>query len=257
VSNTSGRYVIVSPASVATAVDPTTSFLIAPNVNVVGGGTGFKGYLDVDPSSNTARGVWVVDPGAGYTHATATIQANTSIGTGASVRPILPPIGGHGSDPLVELPTSYVGVSVSFANSQVNTIPTEVAYRSISLLSNPTRLANSQPYVDSTFDATWRIDISTPGGIPFQLHETVATADGATATVSFANTTVAVLSNLRGVIAPLQVLIGQTTGVVATIQVLNSPDVNRYSGQLLYAAHNQPISRSSTSTETIRLTFEL
>lgn len=257
VSNTSGRFVVLGSASLASAVDPTSSFLIAPNVVVTGAGSGFKGYLDVDPSSNTARGVWVVDPGSGYTFATATIVANTSIGTGAVVRPVLPPIGGHGIDPIVELPTDRVGVSVSFANNQLGTIPTEVTYRSVSLLSNPTHAANSQPYVDSTFDNTLRLNVAVPGGVPFVMHEEVSNADGATGRVAFANTTVTILNQVRGTFANLQVITGQTSGVVATIQALNTPDVNRFSGQLLYAAHATPVSRTPTSTETVRLTFTL
>lgn len=257
VSNTSGRFVVLGQTGLASQFDATTRFLLAPNVVLHGNGSGFKGYLMIDPVSNTATGVWVVNPGEGYSFATPQIVAN--FGSGAVIHPVMPPVGGHGSDPSTELPASTVGVSVSFVGNQTNTIPTELSFRTVGLCANleAYNSPNHQLYTDLTFNNTWDVTVTMPGGQPFGLGETVSTSTGVTAEVVYATTTRVILANVRGSLSPLQVLTGQSTGLVGSIQALNTPDVDKYTGDLLYATNITPVQRSQTSTETVRLTFNL
>jgi len=255
VANTVGRFAVIDIGPAASAINLGSVVRIAPNVVVRGNGQGFAGLLEIDPTSNTAMGVLVTNPGSGYTQATATVENNPLFGSGAVVRPILAPAGGHGSSVVDELPTEGLCVSVTFANTQMNTIPTEATVRTVSILGEPNTLAGT-PASALTFRAAAQVSLNTPGGVPFARYETVRTSDGnGSAVVAFANTTSAILTSMRGTMAAMQVLIGDQSQTVATIQALNTPTANAHSGHLLCAANVDPIDRSPTSSEIVRLTI--
>jgi hypothetical protein len=81
----------------------------------------------------------MLERGAGYTYAVANVLTSNVVGvtTNASVRVIYSPDGGHGSDPAKELFSSYLCISVKFANNESNTIPVTNDIYQIGLLKDP------------------------------------------------------------------------------------------------------------------------
>lgn len=135
------RRFITVDASFSPAIAATDTFEISPNVIVTGDGTGFQGRAVINETSGTIERVEIIDRGTGYTQATATIVANTAgFDTNAfsagSARPIISPIGGHGSDPQKELYGHLVGVSVDFAGNELPTANND--YRSFGIMKDPT-----------------------------------------------------------------------------------------------------------------------
>lgn len=123
------------------APDTTTSYLITPSVIVTGDGSNALAHAIVS-SNATVNGyidrVVVVNGGENYTVATARVIGNTAgISNTATVVPILPPKGGHGSDAPAELGASYLGISVTFSNTEAGYISTENDYRTIGILKDP------------------------------------------------------------------------------------------------------------------------
>ena len=109
-------------------MDLTSSFSILPKISIIGDGTGAIALPEINPAANSISDVIIIDRGSGYSYANATISGNTGIiaanGTpimtdNALLRPVIAPPNGHGSNPLEELYTSNIGVSVSFSNSEV------------------------------------------------------------------------------------------------------------------------------------------
>ena len=61
--------------------------------------------------------------------------------TAPIIHPLISPINGFGKNPVAELPAFYAGLAVDFNGDVEGELPTNISYRQISLLRNPTRNA--------------------------------------------------------------------------------------------------------------------
>jgi hypothetical protein len=132
--------VIESPFTVAPAAGD--AYLIAPYVVASGDGTtNATGYAVVSSNAsvnNYISKINVIERGEGFTYATATIQGNTGgISNTATLKAILPPKGGHGSDAYLELGSTSLGVSITLNTTESGYVSTENDYRSISIIRDP------------------------------------------------------------------------------------------------------------------------
>jgi len=119
--------------------DLTTQYIIAPNVKILGDGIGAKAISVVNSASLSIDRVEVVNTGTNYTYADIQIVGNTGTvtATSASGRAIVSPHQGHGSDVYSELNANKVGISVTFANNEANTLSTRNDYSRIGILRGP------------------------------------------------------------------------------------------------------------------------
>ncbi len=157
---------------------PTTSsrYEITPHVSVVGDGANCVARAIIDPVSNTVNTIEITSRGSGYSYAVAEVIGNTGIivngstviqANNAVLRPIMGPIGGHGSDINNELGAVALGFSVTFANTEQLTIPIDGRYRQIGLMKDPLfanvelTIANTQGvFVDEEIVFVANTDIS-------------------------------------------------------------------------------------------------
>jgi hypothetical protein len=119
--------------------DLSSAFNITPYVNVMGDGSGAVGIAVVNTTSKAIQRIDMVSGGSNYTYANVSIVGNTGtlIANSASARAVIAPHGGHGYDVSSELNANKLGISVTFANSEANTISTQNDYSRIGLLQNP------------------------------------------------------------------------------------------------------------------------
>jgi hypothetical protein len=138
--NPSTRVAVVNSAF-ATAPSSDSTYIISPNVSVNGDGFGAAGYAVVASNSsvnNFISKITLVNRGSGYTYATATITGNTGgVSNTASLKAIIPPVGGHGSDSLNELGVIGTGISVSYNTNESGFITVDNDYRKIAILKDP------------------------------------------------------------------------------------------------------------------------
>lgn len=142
--NTSGiaKQIILNQA-LTTVPDVTSQWEISPTVLVAGDGqqtTNCIARALINAfSSNSVYAVQILQRGAGYSFGQANVIGNSLAPTSnlAAVELILPPPGGHGANAQNELFATSVGVSVTFSNSESNTISTVNDYRTIGILKNP------------------------------------------------------------------------------------------------------------------------
>lgn len=118
-----------------------SGFEISPGVFITGDGTqaiNAEARAIINSVGNVVQRIEMLNLGAGYTFATATVLAGSIIPVTntAVLRPIFPPPGGHGSDPAAELGATRVCFSVKFANTDVD-IPVSNEYRTIGILKDP------------------------------------------------------------------------------------------------------------------------
>lgn len=132
------RRVAVVNSSFTTSPDSSSTYLIRPNVRLVGDGSGFVGYASVSSNAtvnNFISKINVINRGSNYTYATALLTGNTGgISNTANLRPIIPPPGGHGADPASELGAKTASLSITISNNESGFISTDNDYRQIVLI---------------------------------------------------------------------------------------------------------------------------
>ena len=117
----------------------TSIFRIAPQIQITGDGVGAKAVCTVNTISGSyfIETVDVLNSGNNYSYANVSVVANPSYGSGAVIRAIIPPKGGHGYDAATELGCYHLGVSMLFNNSEYSTVSTDVPFRQAGIISYP------------------------------------------------------------------------------------------------------------------------
>lgn len=140
-SNANGKYAVIDAEF---AITPTNAseFEVYPTVAITGSGRqtiNAAARALVNAVGNSIYRVEMLSRGLNYDYAVANVIANAVVGviSVANVQPAYSPPGGHGADAASELGADAVSVSVSFANSESNTIPTTNGFRQIGLMKDP------------------------------------------------------------------------------------------------------------------------
>jgi hypothetical protein len=233
-------------------------YQIAPTLNLVGDGLNFEGYLLMNQQSQSIVSVQIVDPGTGYNIATAQVISGTSFGSGASLRPIISPPGGHGSDVFGELYCQYLGLSASFANNVG--LPDDVTIRTVGLLKNPEAYgANGAPFTDDLFIQTVSLNVSNTTSSMFSIgEEIIGNVSRSRGAVALCNSSVVLITGYTGAFLTGETLNGQTSGVQFIFNSSNTtPDVQLYTGDILYLQNINATQRSSTSSEQLKMIVRL
>jgi hypothetical protein len=130
-----------TPLSYTPAGGGAETYHIGPTVWVAGDGAGANAYA-ICTQAGTIKQVNALNTantGNSYTFATVTIDPQSrDVGSGVSVRSIIPPQGGHGHDPADELNGFNVLLNKTINGAgEGNTYPVSNDYRVVSLLRNP------------------------------------------------------------------------------------------------------------------------
>lgn len=141
-SNT-GRKIIVINEEFDNTIVATDTYEIYPNVFVFD--TGAKMQVNCiaraivsGETGNSITKVEVFNPGSGYRSANVVVLPDPVVGvtSNASLRAIISPPGGHGSDVVEELGAGYVGLSTKFVENE-SPLSAENDYRTIGLIKEP------------------------------------------------------------------------------------------------------------------------
>jgi hypothetical protein len=206
-------YAVIGTDKVATidtaftvAPDTTSSYEITPSINILGDGSNAKARALVNTSSgNSIYRVEIIERGQNYSFATATVVGNTGgVSNAASLSVIIGPKGGHGADPEYELGGKYLGFSVSFANTEANTIPSTNDFRTIGILKDPL-FANVEFALSSVIGA-------------YVDEEIVSQANtNASGVVTYFSGSTLRLSNVTGTFTTGQIVTGATSNATANV----------------------------------------
>lgn len=159
--------VIVLDEEFAYDVGVSATFDIYPGVIITGDGSesvNAVGRAVVNNSTNTIHNVQMFNVGSEYKSANAYVYASPDITvTNAELRVVRSPYNGHGSNPEVELGCNTLAVSVSFVDSESNTVPYTNDYRTVGLISDPVFSSTRLTFADqSTFFVDEYIDKIAP-----------------------------------------------------------------------------------------------
>ena len=260
-SNSSGNWAILSSPANTNNIEPSiTQYIISPTVNIsTNGNIPPKAYSVVNTSSNSIQSIVIIDPGSGVTWANANIVANNTFGSGANLYCIVPPPGGHGSNPASELYCQGLGLSITISNNESNTISTNLSYNRIGLLKNPYYSANgvksTTPFTSNTFSSL--LYCNTSGGIAYTVGDTViGSVSNSSGIVVSSNSSVLTLTGDQAFVNA-EYITSVSTSISSQININKFSDI--YTGDIrpLYVQNISDVTRSNTQSESFKLVIQI
>lgn len=237
-----------------------TDYTNNTTINVIGDGTGCIANPVIE--NGKIKQIIVASYGSGYSYADVIIDdpARSIIldAIDAETYPILPSIGGHGSNAVSELFGSTVAINFSFREASFDDILLE--YRQFGLLKNPTHINNGRMLVDSVYFIVYTTIFNNVIGL---LKDDLLTYENVKfRVVSIEHGNIVKLQQIGTVVKkPLGLLTSDVFGEVprsyTSTSVTSQPIANKYSGELLYASNETPFSFTENQDITIKtfLTF--
>jgi hypothetical protein len=230
-------------------------------INVKGDGNNATASASVN-EAGTITDIQVTDPGQGYTFVELEIQQTVGNGTGASLRPVVSPVSGHGGNPPRELFAKNVGVTVSFTSDDADVIVGN-EFRQVGFIKNMHTYDESGTFTSAVGTPCHVVTIDTADASKFNLDDKVTTDDGGEFSViqkidasGDGNIdTVYLLEKFPGISAS-STFTNVTTGDTGiTINTVTDPEISNHSGEILYIDNRRPITRDENQVETLKVVF--
>lgn len=227
-------------------------------VNITGDGLFANAVAVRNTVTFQLESIIVDNKGSKYTFANVNIKSST--GTGAKARAIISPPGGHGSDPLYELGGSYIMIDKKINNLEEGVLTVANDYRQIAIIEDPVVYNETRTISNTVVSQLTVLSMAQSSSTTnYQEDEWVyqgtnlanATFKGIVVDWDFPNNSLK-LSNVTG--TPTSDLItGNTTTTTRYVSSILTPDMQPYSGKLLYIDHIVPIERSIDQNEEFKI----
>jgi hypothetical protein len=233
-------------------------------------GDGLGCNVTADVANGVITNLNIVDGGVNYTTASFTIEdtIQTNAGIDAEIRAVISPRNGHGFSPVYELGASDQMISVDFEGDLNGLMPTENdgsdGFRQIAIIKDP-KLANGL-YASATVYPMYTSYLMSNPPVDFEHNAFVFVGpswDAATfkaVVVHFDNDTNELLVNR--ISGNSELVVGETLyqkdspSAAARALSITEPDINIFTGEVLYLENKSEIIRSPDQTETIKLVVE-
>lgn len=226
------------------------------SVIITGDGQDANAIAIRDVTTNTISSIVLDNKGINYSHANAIFYSPT--GSGGSARVVISPPGGHGSDPLSELGGTNILINMLFKNYESYKLPVNNEFRQISLIESPKVFGTSNIISNTVVSQTTHITLN---GISVEYISDEYVYQGA----SLDNYTfkgrvvewdsannILKLSNVTGD-PRSELLIGVTSTAARFLSSVTDPDMEPYSGKLLYIDNIIPIQRAADQAEDFKI----
>lgn len=254
-----------------TPPDTSSVYTITPRIVVSGGGgTGLiaRAYTNAGAISK----VEVVEPGSGYRFADAiTLEVRDSIsgathGTGAEIRAVISPIGGHGKNPVEELGGYYTITNVKLDYNETDFI-TKNDYRITGIVSGVCDFNTTTLSTANTLRATKILVCSglNSGGSFDEDEEILGGTSGAKAIVVESNEPGGAVANIQIVqnsdtgftaFTAGETITGQVSGATATLGSITNPEIALYQGRIIHVEQRRPLMRDPEQYEDSKIVIE-
>lgn len=225
-------------------------------ISISGDGQDANAFAIRNVTSNTISTIVIDNKGSGYTYANVTLSSTT--GTGAVARAIISPAGGHGSDPLTELGGSNLILNLQFKSNENGKLPVTNEYRQIALFEDPIAQGATYPVSNTVVNQTTILNLT---GTSAEYVEDEFVYQGASLQSSTYSGRVVEwdssnnrlkLIDVKG-IPTSDLVVGYTTGAARFIGSITYPDMEPYTGKLLYIDNITPITRTVDQAEDFKI----
>lgn len=219
---------------------------------ITGDGTGAAGVIST--SNGSITDIIVTNPGSNYTF--ANVSVTSSLGSNASFIAPISPVGGHGYDSVAELGCSHVMVTCEFDGNEGGLIPTDIDFRQVGLIVNPTALSTYPNPANASIYKTTTDFVVAPGFGIYQIDETVYQGASLT-TASFSGTVLSYdvasnvlrLINTTGTPTLNSPVFGNSSLTARTVLSVSTPDFITFSGFMTYIENRESVQRSPDGIE--------
>tara|TARA_E500000318_G_scaffold12260_1_gene11220 strand:- start:2991 stop:4940 length:1950 start_codon:yes stop_codon:yes gene_type:complete len=234
-------------------------------IEVTGDGVDFAGNVILDDNNNTVKNIVVVNPGTGYTFANVQIKDSANVGTGANISAILSPQGGHGFDAVSELFGETLTLFSTINNEKIHNTNVDNDFRQFGIIRNIEQKNSRKLFSNSSgtpcFLASFNT-VETSSGVnltkdtvldlkgtdrQFEVVEVVPSTKQMVLT-SLNNHTLVAEDTLNDSITDKDFVVSSVTG---------SPDINKFSGELLYIDNRTATSFTDEQLVTLRAILKL
>ncbi len=227
-------------------------------VTITGDGTGARALANVT-SANVIDKISVSEYGSGYTFANVSIFGN---GIDGSARAIMGPVDGHGYYPAEELAANSVMISVKIGegdSTEGGLISDVITFRQYGFLRDPYKYGNTRPLnsLSSNNFVSQTHNITLVPGSNYTRNEIVYQGTSlANATFSgivndYTSSEVR-LTNVLGIFTPGGSLTGVTSVVSRNGIKITYPELQPYTGDILYVENRSAVQRTTGQAENLR-----
>ncbi len=220
------------------------------NVTITGDGTGATATATIVSGEITK--IDVVNPGKNYTSATVTI---TGDGDGAQGRPILPPARGHGKDPVSELNCRSLSLFTSITGEKNQGFTVSNDYRQFGIIKDISDWDDTKFYSQAVGSACWVLSASSVNTTNVTNDTILISGRSARYLVVGSTSTSVLVVSVDGVdpVVGDTMLLDET--LEFTVSGVTEPDVDKYSGKLLYIDNRQAFTTTDQAVS-IRTVFK-
>jgi hypothetical protein len=233
-------------------------------------GDGTLADITVDVVDGVITDINIVNGGNNYTRATITLDdpIKQLIGNTANLQAIISPQYGHGSDAARELGASSLMISMDFSSDVNGNLPTQSngkdtirqfsLVRDIKLKTGSLATGSVYPMYTKVFTSNPPVDFDNNAEI--YVGSSYETAVFKARVVHFDSASnVLYLNNLVGDLTAVEnEAVRQKDAPSSFAKAFNvvSPDINIFSGEILYVENRDKITRNLSQTETLKLVVE-
>jgi hypothetical protein len=253
-----------------------------PTVTVYGDGTGATAVAVT--SAGTVVRVDMTNNGEGYTWAKVVFSGGLPV-SAAKATAIISPTGGHGSNPQAECNAHNVMISGTVSGYQNSDVPVNQDFRIVGMVRNPdsysTSVATSTTtlFTASTGRIMRTLTMTSTATTPPALDATISAVSGAKGIFVFQSSGTTSLQYIQPIASDTSILSSAETARIDTAgtkrlyqfsssdvitttggysQAVSSitttmPEIQPYSGELLYLDYRQPVTRNAGQNEKINI----
>lgn len=216
-------------------------------VEIVGDGVGAEAVitgsgLGVDGGVVT---ITVTNKGSGYTWADAVVKSST--GMGCSTRVLVSPPNGHGSDPIKELNSYFVMMTVDMVGDEDGKFMVDNDFRKFGIVRNPTEFDGSRANAYS-YDMRRSMSMSSVKGIFLPDEEVVGEVSRARGVVSDVTQSGVNLVEVDGTFHVGETVRSEGSGL-ATVESFGTPELLPNTGETIYLENRGAVTRMRTQSE--------
>ena len=230
-----------------------------PTVTITGNGASATASATVVGGAVT--GISMSNIGSGYDEAVVTITGGG--GTGATARAVISPPGGHGANAADELGGFFIMANVQLDSAEGSgDFPIDNDFRQLGLLRNPFNHGTTTVATASTLQATRSIVTGAPTGGNFAVDDIITGGtSGAQAYITSIDTGTNTIRYHQDATTGFGTFqssetISNAGSVSATISSLGNPEVEKFSGEVIYIENRSAVARANSQIEDIKLVLE-
>lgn len=235
-----------------------TGYTSAPTVTINGDGAGATATATV--VAGVVTEITMNTIGNNYSQAVVTFSGGG--GTDAAARAVISPVGGHGADPVTELGGYYTMLNVQLDGEEGSgDFPVDNDYRQLGMVINPYEYGTTNVATATTLIATEQLTYTGLSGGSFAVDDLIVgqtsgtqayidSIDTVTGTIRFHQET----SSGFGLFQVGESI--EVGAVSATVDTLVDPEVEKFSGEVLYIENRSPVTRAADQIEDVKLVLE-